>query len=184
MAELFGTEHADDETYPAPVDAPEERGRRVLTDTVEKDKNPFEFLKAEAENEIARFVTYENTERPGFFMRFNAVIGGEELKRYQRAAMGRKKRPEDADMIRGNVTMFAEKNVAILHGNDVLTDADGDDLTFTSEAFVELFADKTGTVESALKKFLGDAQIVKLGTALVREAGYDDDLQPVDPTDG
>ncbi|QIN94345.1 hypothetical protein SEA_ABBA_16 [Arthrobacter phage Abba] len=183
MAELFGTPLDEDFATDAPA-ADEDHGRRVLSADLADAKSPFDFLKAEAEKEIARVVTYENTERPGFFMRFNAVVDGEEVKRYQRAAQGKKKRPEDADMIRGNVVMFADKNVAILHGKDVLVDEDGDEITFTSEAFVDLFASKEGTIESALKKFLGDAQIIKLGAALLREAGYDDDLQPIDPTNG
>lgn len=182
MAELFGT-HEDDDFNGAP-DGDDAAPRRVLAPDLTDEKDPFELLKAEAEKEIERVVTYENTERPGFFMKFNAVIAGHEVQRYQRAAQGKKKRPEDADMIRGNVVMFAEKCVGIMHGKNVLTDPDGDDLTFTSEAFVDLFGGAEGTVEASLKKFLGDAQIIKLGSSLLREAGYDDDMQPIDPTNG
>lgn len=178
MPEMFGTPIDDDETTEA---AP---ARRILASDGSTEKTPFDYLKEEAAKEIERFVTYENTERPGWFMKFNAVIDGEEIKRYQKAAQGRKKRPEDADMIRGNVVMLAEKNTALMRGTATLTDSDGDDLTFTSEDFVDLFADESGTIESALKKFLGDAQIMKLGGAVLREGGYEDDLQPVDPTNG
>lgn len=151
----------------------------------------FDELKEEAGRELERFVTYENSVRPGWFMRFSTTIDAKEIRRYEAHARGAKKRrnPEDADLIKGNAVMLSDKCVAILRGGTsdehIVVDPDEhEDVTFTSEAFVDLFSDETGTVQSALQKFLGDAQLMKLAGSLLSEAGYDEDMQPVDPTNG
>lgn len=152
--------------------------------------SPFDELKEEANRETDKFATFENSLRPGWFMRFRCVIGAGEIKRYQNHAqgLGKKRRPEDADLIKGNSVMLADKCVAIMRGGTtdehIVVDAEGDELTFTSEAFVDIFTDESGTVQAALQKFLGDAQLMKLAGAVLVESGYDDDMQPVDPTNG
>ncbi|UGL61902.1 tail assembly chaperone [Arthrobacter phage EastWest] len=175
-----------EQTAPAPAPAP----RRARLSEIAKSSNPFDELKAEAERDLDKFVTYENALRPGWFMRFKAVIDAREIKRYQQAAQGRgkKSRPEDADLIKGNSVLLHEKCVAILRGGiddeHIVVDDDGDELTFQSEEFIDLFTDDSGTVQAALQKFLGDAQIMKLAGSILGEAGYDDEMQPVDPTNG
>lgn len=179
MTEVFGTPAPADELVPA---VKRERVRA---------SSPFDELKEEAARDIDHFETFENTLRPGWYMKFRCVIDAPEIKRYQQHAQGpskKRRNPEDADLIKGNAVMLAEKCVAIMHNGitdeHVVVDEDGDDLTFTSEQFVNLFADERGTVQSALQKFLGDAQLMKLASAVLTAAGYDDEMQPVDPTNG
>ncbi|QWY81923.1 hypothetical protein SEA_SICARIUS2_18 [Arthrobacter phage Sicarius2] len=157
-----------------------------------KTLSVFDELKEEADRELESFVTYENTVRPGWFMRFSTTIDAKDIRRYEAHARGtgkKRRAAEDSDLIKGNAVMLADKCVAILRGGTddehIVVDPEHDEeITFTSEAFVDLFADSTGTVQSALQKFLGDAQLMKLAGSLLSEAGYDEEMQPVDPTNG
>lgn len=187
MTEVFGTPE-----FEAPaVTAIDAVLRTEAKHAEPRALSPFDALKEEASRDIDKFETFENTLRPGWFMKFRCVIDAPEIKRYQQHAQGpskKRRNPEDADLIKGNAVMLGEKCVAIMHGGTseehIVVDSDGDELVFTSEEFVTLFADESGTVQSALQKFLGDAQLMKLAGAVLVEAGYDDDMQPVDPTNG
>ncbi|AMM44479.1 hypothetical protein BARRETLEMON_17 [Arthrobacter phage BarretLemon] len=183
MTELYGTPEA---TEPVDVTAKYEHRDEL----VERELSIFDELKAEADKDLNKYVTYENTLRPGWYMRFLAVIEGHELKRYERHTLGtgKKRSPENADLIKGNAVMLADKCVAILKGGTddehiVIDPEDNEDMKLNSTAFVAAFGDKNkGTVQSAIQKFLGDAQIMKIAGSLLSEAGYDEDAQPVDPT--
>lgn len=158
----------------------------------EDELSPFDLLKAESNREIEKVVTFQHPDRPAFFLRFNAVIDDREIKRYENHAKGGKKKNADPDVTKGNCVMLAEKCVGLFtkskNGEKMiaLLDEDEDAMLLNSDAFLELYADKQGalkgTVESAVKKFLGTAVITKMSSALLREAGYEDDLTPVDPT--
>lgn len=164
-------------------------GVEAYDGSIDSDEtSPFDELLAESKKEIAKVVTFSVDARPGWLVRFDAVIDDDDLKRYRKHAQGKKKRPEDADLLVGNSVMLAEKSVAILKetadGRQVIvTDPEEGDMRLNSRSFIKAFSDD-GTVISAHRKFLGDAGIHKIGGALLREAGYEDDLQPVDPTNG
>lgn len=185
MTEVFGTP----EVAAAPS-ADEYEKYEHRAEPAETGASLWDELEAEAGKDLNKYVTYENVLRPGWYMRFLAVIDGHELKRYERHTLGtgKKRNVDNADVIKGNSVMLADKCVAILKGGVtdefiVIDPDDNEDMKFTSSGFVRAFADKQErTVQSAIQKFIGDAQIVKIAGSLLAEAGYDEDAQPVDPT--
>ncbi|ALY09670.1 hypothetical protein SEA_GREKAYCON_17 [Arthrobacter phage Grekaycon] len=193
MTEVFGTAEAPAADEFVAYDTPAEQPRRRAAEPVEeKQRSVFDELKEEAAKELDKFVIYQNKLRPAFFMKFKVDdLDAKDLKRYERHTLGTGKRrnPENADLIKGNAVMLADKCVAIMKGgvedSNIMADDDGD-LTFTSNSFVDAFADDHDvTVQSAIQKFLGDAQIMKIAGALLDEAGYGDEAEAVtDPHNG
>lgn len=145
-------------------------------------------LREAAQEEISNLVTFSIENRKGDWRaRFDAVIGESDVKRYRRAAMGKKTKPEDADLITANGMALVEKCTGLFKGGDTeneqVFDGDGDPLTFASEEFLAMFPGN-GTAAQKLAQFLGDAQLKAMGEGLYKAAGYGRDLEPLDPTDG
>jgi hypothetical protein len=141
-----------------------------------------------ADKEIERKIKLEvdpTIRAGGWVLEFNAVIEAKEIQDYQRAATKNGKlKPENADNLKANALPLLQKNTGIFKGTKQVFDNDGDPVTLTSFEFLKLLGEKEGNPDSvrALKKFLGDAQIFTMGQALLRAAGYGDEMIPVDPT--
>ena len=140
-----------------------------------------------ANDAVSNVVTFPVTYRPGgWILEFDAVIAEHEIKRYRKASMGNKKRPEDADMSVGNAMALSEKNTAIyktVDGRRVkVLDTEGDPLLLRSTEFLSAFG-KNAPSHVAVRKFLGDAETNALGQAVLKEAGWGEDLEPLDPTE-
>jgi hypothetical protein len=147
----------------------------------------FDELLGLADEVVSNPVSFKVTSRPGgWVLDFNAVIGEHEIKRYRNASMGKKKRPEDADMVLGNALPMIDKCTGIFKVVDgvkkQVLDNDGDPLLLNSTEFVTAFG-RGGTAHAAVAKFLGDAETVTIGGALLKAAGWGEDLEPLDPID-
>jgi hypothetical protein len=146
----------------------------------------FDELLSLANEEVSNPVSFPVTSRKGYVLDFNAVIGEHEIKRYRNASMGKKKRPEDADMVLGNALPMIDKCTGIFKVVDgvkkQVLDNDGDPLLLNSTEFVTAFG-RGGTAHAAVAKFLGDAETVTIGGALLKAAGWGEDLEPLDPID-
>jgi len=137
--------------------------------------------------EISNKVKFPVTSRPGgFVLEFDAVISEPDIKRYRSAAQGKRKKAEDADMSVGNAMAIFEKNIAIYQDVDgklkKILDSDGDDLVVNSSTFVNAFG-KGSVAHVAVRKFLGDAETNTIGGAVLKAAGWGEDLEPLDPTE-
>jgi hypothetical protein len=137
-------------------------------------------LEAEAQRDIEQFVIFEVPLRPGWALKFSTLLEIEDVKRYQRAAQGKKKRIEDSDPIIQNGMPLVERNVAILKDGVEVEDNDGDPLTLGSHEFLAMMHE-TRAVQ-ALLKFVGDGALLSMGGSFFRAAGYGEDLEPLDPT--
>lgn len=142
-----------------------------------------------AEDTVSNIESFPVTYRPGgWILEFNAVIEEHEIKRYRKASLGQKKRrdPEDADMSVGNAMVLIEKNTAIYKTIDgkrkQVLDPDGDPLLLGHEKFLNAFG-KGANAHIAVRKFLGDAETNALGQAVLKAAGWGEDLEPLDPTE-
>lgn len=140
-----------------------------------------------AKVEISNVVSFPVTSRPGdFILEFDAVISEPDIKRYRAASKGKKKNIEDADMSVGNAMVMVEKSTGIykLVGGkrQKITDRDGDDLLLSSEAFLSSFG-KGANAHVAVRHFLGDAETNTIGAAVLKAAGWGEDLEPLDPTE-
>jgi hypothetical protein len=147
----------------------------------------FDELLGLADEVVSNPVSFKVTSRPGgWVLDFNAVIGEHEIKRYRNSSMGKKKRAEDADMVLGNALPMIDKCTGIYKIENgekkQVLDNDGDPLLLNSTEFVTAFG-RGGTAHAAVAKFLGDAETVNIGGALLKAAGWGEDLEPLDPTD-
>lgn len=141
-----------------------------------------------AKTEISNVVRFPVSSRPGgFVLEFDAVVREPEIKRYRNASLKGKKRPEDADMSIGNAMVMIEKNTGIFQQDadgtlKKIAGRDGDDLLLNSDEFLAAFG-KGQNAHVAVRKFLGDAETNTIGAAVLKAAGWGEDLEPLDPTD-
>jgi hypothetical protein len=142
-----------------------------------------------AKTEISNPVSFPVKFRPGgFVLEFDAVIGEPAMKRFRKASLGEKKnrKPEDADMSVGNAMALLETNTGIYQVVDgarqQIVDTDGDPLLLNSDQFLSAFGPRQ-LAHVAVRKFLGDADTNTIGGAVLKAAGWGEDLEPLDPTD-
>lgn len=142
-----------------------------------------------ANDEVTNIVSFPVQSRPGgFIVEFDAVIAEHEIKRYRKASLGTKKRrdPEDADMSVGNAMVLIEKNTGIYKTVDgkrkQVLDSEGEPFLLGSTEFLAAFG-KNSPAHVAVRKFLGDAETNAIGQAVLKEAGWGEDLEPLDPTE-
>jgi hypothetical protein len=140
-----------------------------------------------AKQTVSNLQKFPVTSRPGgWVLEFDAVVAEHEIKRYRKASMGAKKKPEDADMSVGNAMVLIEKNTGIfkrINGElKQINTADGSPLLMNSDEFLNAFG-KGANAHVAVRKFLGDAETNALGQAVLKAAGWGEDLEPLDPTE-
>lgn len=140
-----------------------------------------------AKVELSNVVKFPVSSRPGgFVLEFDAIVSEADIKRYRNASKGKKKNVEDADMSVGNGMVIHEKNTAIYQEVDgklrKITTPDGEDLIINSTEFVSAFG-RGANAHVAVRKFLGDAETNTIGAAVLKAAGWGEDLEPLDPTE-
>lgn len=139
-------------------------------------------LAAEAKKELGRKVRYDIANRPGWSAEFETNIDSDDFNRYRRSAQGKKKRAEDMDPTIFGGMALVEYNTAIYMKGVQVETADGEALTFRDKQFMGMFPDAFTQVD-ALVKFIGSGHVIAMGNALYAEAGYGDEVAPLDPTD-
>jgi hypothetical protein len=140
-----------------------------------------------AKDEISNVVQFPVKTRPGgFVLEFDAVIGEPAMKRYRKAAQGGRKKVEDSDMTVGNAMAMLETNTGIYQviggKQKQIMDSDGDPLLLNSDEFLGAFGPRQ-LAHVAVRKFLGDAETNTIGGAVLKAAGWGEDLEPLDPTE-
>lgn len=185
--QTFGEEMVDEEA----VTAEPAKSKYVTTHHEDDGPSLLDELADVAAQAITSRVKLEIDPRlrpGGWILEFDAVIEAHEVRRWQRAATNNgKTKAENADTVLANGLELLDKNVGIWKGERQVFDADGDPLTLTSTEWLTKVMkqrpDRPDTMD-ALKKFIGDAQILTMGSALLKFAGYTDEMVPVDPTQG
>ena len=187
----FGTEtpdiSTDDSLTIRPNNAAELGYAPAIAKSDPAGDSPFDQLLAQAKTVLTNLVYFPAKFRPGFVLEFDAVIDEAEMKRYRKAAQGAKKKIEDSDMSVGNAMILGEKCTGIFQVDadgqrQRIVDNEGDPLLLNSEAFLNAFGPKQNA-HVAVRKFLTDADTNTIGAAVLREAGWGEDLQPLDPTE-
>jgi hypothetical protein len=139
-----------------------------------------------AKTKIENIVYFPAKFRPGYVLGFNAIIGEPAMKRYRKGAQGAKKKAEDADMSVGNAMALLDTNVGIYLVVDgerqQIVGTDGTPLLLNSDEFQTTFGPRQ-LAHVAVRKFLGDADTNTIGGAVLKAAGWGEDLEPLDPTD-
>ncbi|MGQ3384537.1 hypothetical protein [Glutamicibacter sp. TV12E] len=148
-----------------------------------------EFLEA-AKDETTKTVRFPVPGRKGdWILEIDVVISESELKRYnENALIGKARQGKPRKISQANMfaQMIAEKNVGIYKGDGAdpaqVMDSDDEPLVLVSEQFLESVGEPND-VRAAVRKFLGDAGVGALGAAILLEAGWSEDLTPLDPTE-
>lgn len=188
----FGTEAPDLNEDHSLTIRPANAASLGLADPAEKSfvgDSALDQLLGLANTALSNVVAFPVTSRPGdFILEFDAIVSEPDIKRYRNASLGGKKRrnADDADMSIGNAMVMVEKNIAIYQVVDgrrkKITDHDGDDLLLNSDEFLNAFGPRADS-HVAVRKFLGDAETNTIGAAVLKAAGWGEDLEPLDPTE-
>jgi hypothetical protein len=140
-----------------------------------------------AEEEVTNVEKFPVTFRKGgWVLEFNCIISEADIKRYRKGSLNGRKKLEDADRSVGSAMILFEKNTGIYKRIDgelkqILTGS-GDELVFNTSEFQNAFG-KGQAAHVAVRKFLGDAETNTLGDAVLKAAGWSEDLEPLDPTE-
>lgn len=122
----------------------------------------------------------------GWVLEFDCIVSEADGKRYHKAALRGRKKPEDADRSIGSAMVLFEKNTGIYKDvNGTLKQVEtpgGEPLVFDHPQFINTFG-PGAQAHVAVRKFLGDAETNVLGDAVLRAAGWSEDLEPLDPTE-
>jgi hypothetical protein len=161
--------------------------RHADTTVAETGDSAFDQLLGLAKVEISNVKKFPVRSRPGgFVLEFDAVVTEPDIKRYRNASKGKKKNVEDADMSIGNAMVMIEKNTGIYQDVDgqlkKIQTRDGEDLLLGSDEFLTAFG-RGALAHVAVRKFLGDAETNTIGAAVLKAAGWGEDLEPLDPTE-
>jgi hypothetical protein len=118
--------------------------------------------------------------RPGYSLRFDTDIPYEALEKWRKAAKDRKA-SNGVDVSRLAALVIANKCIAILKDGRVLTDGDGDPLTFGSDEIRAMY--DVLRAADAVKIMIGrDARMQAISDAVIGAAGWGDEVSEVDPT--
>ncbi|WNO25838.1 tail assembly chaperone [Arthrobacter phage Altadena] len=175
IAPRISTASLDELAGPSPAEGP---GLSLLDE-----------LEAELAAETENVVRFPVSMREGWVLEFNAVIGSPQIKRYNDTAKGKGK-AENADARISNGMALIEANTGIFKERDgelvKLTDPEGRDLKLNSTRWLQMMKEPIPGADTirALCRFLGDAGVITMGSALLRAAGWAEDLTPLDPTNG
>ncbi|MGV2855431.1 hypothetical protein ACNPON_17775 [Glutamicibacter sp. AGC13] len=138
-------------------------------------------------------VSYPVTNRPGdWSLEFNALVTEAEVKAYDKFARGNRSarragaKGGEFSNAKMSARLLAEKNTAIYKGTGKdrkqVFDQDGEPLLLNSDELLEATG-HPDDVQASIRAFLGDAGTSTMGGAVLREAGWAEDLTPLDPTD-
>ena len=142
--------------------------------------SPLERMKQERSRSLEKMLHYRVEGREGMVLKFTNIIDPEDLKRYQRNAQGRKKRPEDADNVLAAAQVLQEASRGIYIDGKLVASEDGSEWTLSHNEFIAMYGDM-GAPE-AIKILLGGPQLLSMADTLVSAAGYGADIETVDPT--
>jgi hypothetical protein len=155
--------------------------------TIETGDSALDQLLGLAKVDLSNVVSFPVKSRPGgYVLEFDAIVSEPDIKRYRAASIGKRKKADDADMSIGNAMVMVEKNTGIYTQVDgklkKIVDREGDDLLLGSDMFLATFG-KGANAHVAIRKFLGDAETNTIGAAVLKAAGWGEDLEPLDPTE-
>lgn len=172
--------------------APNEGGR-IFEGQAEPGSPLAAFLSHASEKVVKRKLYDTHEANPlisaGFLVEFEASVTPKDIEGYQETAKRVSgKNTVDPDI--ANAQMLARKNTGIYmvtgEGDDVkhvkILDEDGRPLKFNSDAF--LASQGHNTVIKAVTKYLGSIGLLNIAVSLLKECGFNKNMEPVDPTKG
>jgi hypothetical protein len=191
--DLYGTEAPDltdgdttirpanaEELGYAPVATAPARGAHAANESL------FDELLGLAEEEVTNIQRFPVKYRKGgWVLEFDCIISEADIKRYRKGALNGRKKLEDADRSVGSAMILIEKNTGIYKQDDgdlKQVEVDGEPVLLGSTEFLSAFG-KGSNAHVAIRKFLGDAETNTIGDAVLKAAGWSEDLEPLDPTE-
>lgn len=171
------------ETVPAPAER-----YTPTTQTQDTGGGLLAALQAEAATELSSTCLLRVRARPGWVLEFDSGITQSQLKNWENRAGRGKGQRRQVDVLKQSGLMLVEQSVGVhREGQDgalaQVMDPDGDPLTLTSDAWLDLYPGTRGDSLATLRQFAGDAGVLSMAAALVDEAGWGDAADTVeDPT--
>ena len=138
-------------------------------------------LKADLESETRTDVLLAVPGRPLYSARFRTDVSGDEIDRWRKSAKS-KRHVDGIDSVKFAGLILANTCLEVIRDGEVLTDSEGDPITFRS---VELWKGtlEAATAASGVLKFYGrDGHANAASNTVLGESGWGEDLLPLDPT--
>jgi len=127
--------------------------------------------------------------RPGWVLEFSSTISQQQIRGWEQRSSRGKGKARTVDAVRQSALMLVEQSTGVYHqGEDgtleQVLDEDGDALTLTSLAWLDVYPDLRRDSVQVLRKFAGDSGVLALGAALINASGWGDAADQVeDPTE-
>lgn len=142
-------------------------------------------LKAELADDVTvESPTFPVPTRPGWAVTYSAGFDGDDVKEWARRARDRKA-PTGVDQLRLACILLANTCQAVRKNDQPLTE-DGEDLTFRSPELQAIYGTKTAAETVRLfyggPRHQGDGHILAHSQELLKLAGFDADVERLDPT--
>lgn len=140
-------------------------------------------LKAEISKEVTRpEIEIPVPERAGVSVRFSPNITSEQLKSWRRNSTNRK--TDELDSIKFSCYVVGQTVTGIYFSGEIVEDDNGNAITFASPDMLEM-TNTTKPLPDAIRAFYGvDPHLEAVALKILDYAGYGDDVDTEDPTQG
>lgn len=169
------------------VDADEPTGEYLPGQESATGKSLLDELVEDSKKDLDNIIHLPVPQREGYNLRFNAIISRADISRYEKAAKGKSKKAENMDTVLASAMPILEKCTGMFKGGTSEThripDTNGKPLKPNSNDFLAAQGYPKDAIK-ALQKWMGDAGITTIGAALLEAAGWTEELEPLDPTEG
>lgn len=173
---------ADDEVIQSPTPAPRAPKASAYNDLPDAGETPkvLDQLREEFKKKVRRPDVYlEVPERPNMAIRFSPNITQHQIKAWRRNSGEATK--NGADSVKFACYVLANTCSGILLNNEIVTDAEGNEVIFGDELIIEML--DVNTVSEAIKAiFVLEPHVEAAALAVMEAAGYNDSVEQVDPT--
>mgnify|MGYP001458073338 CR=1 FL=1 len=140
-------------------------------------------LKEEISKEVTRpEIEMAVPERKGVSVRFSPNISNDQLKAWRRNSTNRK--TDELDSIKFSCYVVGQTVSGIFYNDELVLDEEGNAITFASPVMMEM-TDTERPLPDAIRAFYGtDPHLEAVALKILDYAGYGDDVDAEDPTQG
>jgi len=159
------------------------KGEDSSLDKAKKRVSVLDMLKEEISREVTRPEVEMNVpERKGVTVRFSPNITNEQLKAWRRNSTNRK--TDELDSVKFSCYVIGNTVSGIYFDDELVLDDEGNAITFASPAVLEM-TNTERPLPDAIRAFYGvDPHLENVALKILDFAGYGDDVDAEDPTQG
>lgn len=145
-------------------------------------------LQQDAHQELEQEVKLRVSARPGWVLGFNSTIHQQQIRSWEQRSSRGKGQARNVDTVKQSGLMLVEQSTGVYREQpdgslQQVMDPEGDPLTLTAYAWLDLYQDAGRDSLAVLRRFAGDSGVLALGQALINASGWGDAADQIeDPT--